>query len=376
MRRKFGVNGPEGREEVWERCGGSGKLWMMLRAIAAVLLFAPMATAGKAGDIARAIRENSFDRNECYRVRDLTIVKEDLRIYLADGHLIFSKPVAGRRTAAVFTADVEAGDGELILLPPDLAERRAMAYYTKSPNLDEHFRTAVFLFTGDDYDSLVSQFPKSPANRKTPELAPLMDEEWTPVLRNLGESYQTRLTLDLLGGAARRPGLFAAMVSGNKLGNVDVVVDPDNAEQILAGQVTTRDDRVYFDTWTSFRSRSSRENPAPLKTGLVTSDYRIESTIAPDFSMSVMTRVKVRTTADGTVAARFEISPSMKVSEVRVDGRPAEVLQRDSLRSNLGLMGNGAFLVVPPEPLRAGREYEFEFHHSGQVIHDAGDHVF
>ena len=34
------------------------------------------------------------------------------------------------------------------------------------------------------------------------------------------------------------------------------------------------------------------------------------------------------------------------------------------------------FLVVPKEPLQAGREYEFEFHYSGKVIHDAGEHVF
>ena len=33
-------------------------------------------------------------------------------------------------------------------------------------------------------------------------------------------------------------------------------------------------------------------------------------------------------------------------------------------------------LVVPSEPLREGREYEFEFHHSGKVILDAGDRVF
>src|SRR6516225_9336908 len=108
-------------------------------------------TAGTAADIARAIRENSFDRDECYRVRDLKLVKEDLRIYLTEGHLIFSKPVAGRRTAAVFVADVEGGDGEVMLLPPDRAERRSLSAYTTSPNLDEHFRAAMFLFTGDDY---------------------------------------------------------------------------------------------------------------------------------------------------------------------------------------------------------------------------------
>ena len=346
-----------------------------MRWIAALLVLPLPLLAGHAGDIARAIRENSFDRDECYRVRDLTIVKEDLRIYLSDGHLIFAKPIAGRRTAAVFTADVEGGDAEIMLLPPDVAERRALASYIKSPNLDEHFRTAVFLFTGDEYDEIISQFPRSPANKKAPEMAPLMDEKWTSVLRNLGESYQTRLTLDLLGGPAKA-GLFSALVSGNTLGNFDVIVDPDSPEAILAGQVHSRDDRVYFDTWTSFRSRSSRGNPALPGPNLVTSNYRIEATVAPDLSMSVVTRVTVRTTVDGAPAARFEISPAMTVSEARVDGQPAEVLQRDSLRSNLSFNGNGAFLVIPAEPLRAGRDYEFEFHHSGKVILDAGDRVF
>src|SRR2546426_6524296 len=123
-----------------------------------------------------AIRESSFDRNECYRVRDVTLVREDIRIYLADGHIIFSQPVAGRRIAAVFTADVEGGDGEIILMPPNLAERTSLASYIASPNLDEHFRTALFLFTGNDYDQLMSQLPENPTNKKVPELGPVMEE--------------------------------------------------------------------------------------------------------------------------------------------------------------------------------------------------------
>lgn len=348
----------------------------MLRWIAALLVAALPAAAGRAGDIARALRENSLDTSECYRVRDLTIVHEDLRIYLTDGHLIFSKPVAGRRTAAVFTADVEGGDAEVLLLPPDRAERQSLAVYTKQPNLDEHFRAALFLFTGDEYDALLSQFPRSPANRKALEVAPLLAEEWNSVLRNMDESYQTRLTLDLLSRGAPATGLFAGMISGNRLGNFDVIVDPNATEQVVAGQVAARDDLVYFDTWTSFRARSERGNLGPKPTDLVTSDYRIDATIAPDLSMSVVTRVKVRPVQDGMAAALFEIAPAMTVSQVLVDGQPAEVLQRDSLRSNLTYGDNGAFLVVPGVPLRAGREYEFEFHHDGKVIYDAGDRVF
>jgi hypothetical protein len=349
---------------------------MMLRTIALLLVLGLPAAAGTAADLAHAIRENSFDRDECYRVRDLTLVKDDIRIYLTDGHIIFSKPVAGRRTAAVFSADVEGGDAEIIVLPPDRAERTSLARYTDSPNLDEHFRAALLLFTGDEYESLRAQFPNNPANKKTPELGALLDQEWTPVLRNLGTSYQTRLTLDLLGGPGRTPGLFAAMVNGAKLGNFDIIFDPDAPEPLFAGRVVTRDNQLFFDTWMSFEPRSRRARPQPPQDNLALGNYRIEATVNADLSMSVVTHVKVKPAVDGMTTATFDLSPDMEISAVTVDGRPAEWLQRESLRLNLTRGGNGLFLVMPLEPLRAGREYEFEFHYSGKVIHDAGDRVY
>jgi len=346
--------------------------WLVALAIAGHL---PLA-ATTAADVARAIRESSFDRDECYRVRDLTLVKEDIRLYFNEGHLIFSKPVAGRRIAAVFTADVEGGDGEIILLPPDRAERRSLAGYIDTPNLDEHFHTALLLFTGDEYDQIKSQFPRNSANRKAPEIGAMMDEEWTSVLRNLGASYQTRLTLDLLGGRGSRAGLFAAMFRSTKLGNFDVAFDPEGNEQILAGQIATRNDRLFFDVWTSFSARSFRQNPVPRQASLSMRDYRIEATVNPDLSMAAVTRVKVKAAEEGTTATSFDISPEMQITAVTVDGRAAEVLQRESMRLNLTRGGNTLFVVVPPEPLHAGQEYEYEFQHTGKVIHDAGDRVF
>src|SRR5579872_4691403 len=153
-----------------------------MRGIVTLLFLAqaPLA-AGPAGDLARSIRENSLDRDQAYRVRDLTLIKEDIRIYLTDGYLIFSKPVAGRPIAAVFTTDVENGDGEVLALPPTLAERRSLASYIGTPNLDEHFQAVVFFFTGDVYHELTSQIPNNPTNRKAPEMGALMDEQWSPV---------------------------------------------------------------------------------------------------------------------------------------------------------------------------------------------------
>src|SRR5580692_8736334 len=345
----------------------------------ALLLQLPMTAepaAGRAAGLARALRDNAFDRAECYRVRDLSLVKDDIRVYLTEGHLIFSKPVAGHRVAAMFTADTEGGDGEVIVFPPDRAERRSLAAFTHSPNLDDHFRSALFLFTGAEYDDLQSQIAQNSTNKKMPEIGALMDEQWTPVLRNLMESYQTRLVLDLMGGSARPPDLLTAVFDSPKLGTYDLIYDPQNTEQVIGGQIASRDNRAYFDDWFSFTARSFRKNSAPRKLDLVTSDYRIDAAIDLDLSMSAVTRVKIRAPEGGMAAAAFEITPAMTISGVTVDGRPAETLQPESPRSNLLRAGNKMFLVVPAEPLVAGRDYEFEFHHSGKVVIDAGDRVF
>jgi hypothetical protein len=335
----------------------------------------PAGFAGTAADVARAVRDGGFDPEECYRVRDLSLFKEDLRIYLTDGYLIFSRPVAGRPIAAVFSTDTNGGDGEVLLLPPDRAERKSLATYIHSPNLDDHFRAVLLLFTGNPYETLTAQMKQSPSTRKMPDIGALMAERWNPVLHNLAESFQVRLTLDLLGGP-RRGDLLAGLFSSPKLGNFDVIYDPDNPEQILAAQVVTRNNQTFYDTWTNFSVRSVRQNPLPPKQDVLTSSYRIDATLDAGLVLTAVTRVKVKTTLEGTMAVPFEIAPAMQVTEASVDGQPAEVLQRDSLRGSPAHRNNGVFLVAPHEPLHAGREYEFEFHHSGKVIVDAGDRVY
>ncbi|MGB7760619.1 MAG: M1 family aminopeptidase [Bryobacteraceae bacterium] len=340
----------------------------------ALCLAAPV-WAGEADSLARAIRENSFDREECYRVRDLTLAVEDIKIYLTDGHLIFSRPVGGKRIAAVFVADVDGGDAEVILLPPDRAERRSLASYIRSPNLDEHFRTGMFLSTGGIYEALLAQFPSNPTNRRAPEVGALLEEQFTPMLRNLSASYQTRLVLDLLNRTTGSQSVFASVLDSPNLGAFDVIFDPQRAEAIVAGQMTSRDNRLFLDAWTSFQSRSMRSQPGPRAPDLALSDYRIEAAIGGDLELKATTRVKVRPSSSGLRALTFDISPLMTVTSATVDGRPAEVLQRESPRGNALRAGNEMFIVAPAEPLAAGRDYEFAFEHSGKVVFDTGDRV-
>ena len=342
--------------------------------VLALFLAAPV-WAGEAENLARAIQENSFDPQECYRVRDLALVIEDIKIYLTDGHLIFGKPVAGKRIAAAFVADVEGGDAEVILLPPDRAERRSLASYIHSPNLDEHFRTGLFLFTRDTYETVLAQLPSNSANRRAPEVGALLNEQFTPVLRNLSASYQTRMVLDLLNHVAGDGGLFASVLDSPVLGAFDLVYDPLRAEPIIAGQMTSRDNRLFLDSWCSFKTRSMRQAATPPAPDMALSDYRIEAAIGSGLELKAVTRVKVRLSRSGVRALPFDISPLMTVASATVDGQPAEVLQRESPRGNALRGGNEMFVVVPSEPLNAGRDYDFAFEHSGKVVFDTGDRV-
>jgi len=328
-----------------------------------------------ASDVAREVREISLDPGECYRVRDLALPKDEIRLFFTDGYLIFAKPVAGVRMSAVFTAEVEAGDAELLVLPPNRGERRSLASYIGAPNLDEHLAAAVLIFSDDSYAKLTEQIRQNDANRKSPEMGAMMAEHWTPVVRNIAGSFQARLVWDVLLGEPQGHGFLAVSMSGKKLGNFDLYYDRSAREQIVIGKLNTRDNLLFFDTWTSFVAKSYRNRP--IEPDLKLDDFRIEATLQSDLSLNVVTKVKAKPSRATLPVLAFDITHPMRVSAVLVDGRPAEVLQRESMRSELlRNVGNEMFLVVPPTPLEPGKDYEVEFRHEGNVIFDAGNHVY
>jgi len=350
----------------------------MVRLLAA--LFTPVlcfaATGGE--DVAKSLREVELDAAECYRVHDVQLNKDDIHFYFTDGYLIFGKPVNGIRTAAVFTNEVEAGDAELLLLPPVRSERQSLASYTGSPNLEEHISATVFLFADHTYDDLMQQIRANAFDKRSPEMGALMSEQWEPVVRNLSASFETRLLLDLLSPRRRQDGFFIAAVNGKTLGNFDVVYEPRAFEQIGVGQLASRANRTFFDIWTNFEAAPYRKGLHKFqRSELSLKDYRIDATLEPSLNLRVVTRVKVAVAEPGERVLPFDMTGRMHVSSATIDGAPAEVLEADSLRSNL-IRNNGSnlFLVVAPEPLQPGRDYEVEFHHEGAVVEDAGSQVY
>jgi len=339
---------------------------------------AGMLSAATAADLLAEIRAGGLDPDQCYRVRDLSFAREDLRFSFTDGFLIFGKPVAGRRVSAVFAAPTEGGDAELLVMPPTREERQSLAGFTGSPNLNERFLGAVMLFTDGSGEALEAALRARGDPLKSPEMGALLAESWSSVARNLSESFGVRLIEDLMTGPRPGHGFFYAAIRGRQLGSFDAMYDSEAREHIYLGQLNYRDNRAYFDTWASFPARPFRTGARkPAGPGFTQSNFRIHATLEESLLLKARTQLTVTPDTGPLKVLGFEISPAMKVGEVKVNGEPADVFRRESLRANLIRGGdNETFLVIPPEPLEAGRHYEIEVEHEGSPISQAGQNVY
>ncbi len=339
-------------------------------------LWAALGSAGAAGQTAAAIGEQlrrlELDPESCYRVRDLELIREDIRIFLNDGVLIFSQPLEGRRVLAMFRATEPADDAEVLIRPPDRGERASLARATGSPNLNEHFQTAVFVFGDGGAEDLLKEI-EAGRGRSAREEGLLLAGRHTETARNFVQSFQVRLVLDLLT-KEKGNGLFYAAVSSASRGNFDILHDPVLPEQVIVGEVSGA--TGSFRVWTSFPGRS-RRGQSIAREDAVVEDYRIEAAVGEDLRLETRVEAELKPQRRVQGALLFELAPEMVVKTARLDGREAEVYRRESMRSSLiGGLVNDPFVLVLPEPLEAGSRHRLEFELAGNVVRKAGNGVF
>ncbi len=350
----------------------------------------PSAPPSAAADLAKIIRESGMDPAECYRIRDLSFVKDDIKLYLNDGYLIFSKPVLGQRLSALFTADVEGGDGEVIVIPPIRSERQSLAAFTQSPNLDEHVRTILMILTDDSMAVLRTALEhQQDSAKKVPAAGALLAERWDPVVANISGPMQMRLVADLWSARPGKTGLAFFAISGLTLGNFDILSDARSNHRMIIRQRVAREGHDELNVWTDFLPRritsSTSGVPNPIaprpaaqpEPEFTLSRYRIDAEIANDLGVRAVTRVSALIGPDPIRTFAFDIARNMQVTAVRIDGSPVELMRDESQRGRIrGGTEEVEFLAVAPAALAPGSTHEFEFEHRGSVIATRGEGVY
>jgi hypothetical protein len=333
-----------------------------------------------AAAIGAELHRLELDPDACYRVRDLSYERPDARFFFADGWLVFARPVAGHRVAALYRASESSDDAELLLRPSNRSERASLAHSTGTPNMDEHFGMAVLLFSGGGEDLLGAV--RDNGGKPSPERGLLLAAELGDVVRRLASGMEVRIAHDLLTNASRQgEGLFFAAIVGKTLGLFDIVYDPVAYEQVLIGKVVGGSRDASFDVWASFRTRASLRANAPVPSDFTLTNYRIEAFIQPDLRLRVLTRATLRAHRRLEGALALEISPRMHITQASVDEQKVEVFRkaadRDAIAGGGGINSlNETFLIGLPVPIEAGQTREIEIRNDGYLIRKTSEGVF
>ncbi|MBZ5628607.1 MAG: hypothetical protein LAO06_07050 [Acidobacteriia bacterium] len=325
----------------------------------------------------RKLREVGLDPAAVYNVRDAAIQREDLHITLDDGTLAFVRAVDGKITGAFFE-----GEGEVLLFPPDLAERGSLALFTGAAVLEEKFTNAYFRFNDNTAEEL------KPALRAEEE-AQAFVERYDKVVRTLAEADALRLMTAYLNRPTHGDDrLFRARLQGVKLGVFDVYFDTLSPEQIAVLKLTYVGGTGYYDVLCSFPMRSARsrgssvieEPPTPDPGGdrggasaLKVTKYTVKARIEPPHVLAAETQLDIDVQQGGERIEFFELSRYLKLTAVEADGKPVEFLQNEAIAgSALARRGNDVAAVLFPEPLRSGQKLRLKFAYAGNVLSDAG----
>jgi len=325
--------------------------------------------------LSRSLRAASLDPDACFRVREFAYRRNEVRLFLTEGVLIFRKPVNGIRTGAVFLASEATEDAEIMMIPPNRMERRSLASFTGSPNLNEHIQAAVFLFSDGTGEKWMEELSRSETAQRSPERGVLVAERWNEVVRNLSESLETRLLEDLSNGIGPHRGCFFAAVSGKQLGNFDVFFDPRGREELLVGQLENIDGRNRYHFWAHFEPKRSQPRTIPAPIAKI-EKFEVKASVANDLRFSATVRITLRANQDGVRVLPLDLSPRLRILSARWNGEPVEVYQRDALRANLLRNGESeVFLVVPTKPLATGEVGVLEVEEQGELFYRAGNGV-
>lgn len=339
-----------------------------------------------------------LDSARVYQVRDAALERGAVHLSLDDGTIAFTEDVMGRITGAFF-----AGDGEILLTPPNRVERNSMSLFTGMAILEEHFSTAYFRFNDDAANEL------RPDLRPTDQQKEFVDR-WQETARNLATGDANRLLMtfsrmlpvkgqtdsshgqglaSLPVGADR---FLHARLQGNKLGVFDVYFDSTKAEQVQAGQARTAESGGdYYDVWTSFSQnqfsprlqpdsgsakrdeKAGSGNESAPESRIQTLRYTIRTEVRPPKEIHARAQMKFELAQGGSRVLWFELSRFLQIESVTLKGEPVEFIHNPAVEgTQLSRRGNDLVAVVLPEPTRAGQEIELEFVYGGEVLAEAG----
>ncbi len=330
---------------------------------------APTPPVAPAVRLQHELDQVSLDPGQIYDLRDARLVRGGVSFYFDRGFIGFLRPVDGVVTGAIF-----AGDGEVLLIPPDPVEKLSLAQFTGSAVLEERFDFVYMRFTGREAQELLAQARRP--DPKDPEQPGDFAGHWAPMVERLNPVYSVRVLQDLLGERDRP--FFTAQVEGLHLGMFNITDDQRLSENVSVTAIRKEQGISYSDVWCSYSSRGRRPPSSPLEDGNARAlSYDIRTHIARDNSLEGQTIVELQSLSARDRLVTFKLSSRLHVESVQgEDGSKLPVLW-PTWKSKEGVAERQSdwLAVVLPAPYPLDAKFHLTFTYSGNVIADVGNGV-
>jgi hypothetical protein len=316
------------------------------------------------------LRSVGLDTNLVFKIRNATLDRSELHLYLNDGIIGFTQTVDGRITGAYFT-----GDGEILIRPPNNSERSSLGLFTGLGVLNEQFGAAYLRFNDDTARDL-QQYLRPIDDEKADFVAANSD-----TIGHLAEMDGMRMLSSFTSHYPQDHYLHIRLV-GPKLGAFDAFYDSMAEEQITVGKFTDKGQGTFYDVWMSFVARATGNikptdrliDPWKSYEAVRVTQFKIKSRLIPPQRIEGDANLSLSTVHGGQRLLFFELSRFLKVQKVTLEGKPLEFLQNESVDgTELARRGNDLVAVVLTDPLTDGQQFQLHFEYLGNVMEKAGE---
>ncbi len=332
----------------------------------------PRPMQGDADEILAELADLRLDKTQIHSIRDVTLRRDVISLSFERGAIAFLEPVRGRVTGAIFV-----GSGDVLVIPPNDVERRQLNKFTGSPILNEEFNAAVLRFTDDTYEEILRIMEDRAAEDvRADELETLL-----PWDQNLGDLFlrQNFRILSSYLGSNETP-FFFGMLSGKTLGWFDVLYDEVLSEEVFVSASAVGPTPELPDIWASFVKRSEARNPERAdrtnQSSIDVLSYDIDTTIEPGRGVVVNAVVNFLPNRNGERALIFDLARTLRVTEVRSEGRPLPFFQHPENSTFAEYGGLNEVVVVLGRPTVIGEDVMLEFSYEGRVLQRRGRSVY
>jgi hypothetical protein len=311
----------------------------------------------------------AMDSSKSAHTENVVIVRDHVRITLADGTIQFLQPANGVVFGAVFH-----GTGKVQADPPDPIEAQQLRLLTKQDKLEMAFTDATFSFTDGLLDEIAKQVKWQPAGPAGDDLYTKRQKE----REDYGAEYLPRLFKSVLSGDPKRTAYFLADLKTQEKGWVEVRDDAMQLEELRIGRWANVGGGSLQDIWMSFPAggrnpRRAYDDPAARQDFLIPS-YQINTVLTDNADLNATARATVQPRYSGEQILLFSLDSNLRVSSVKdAQNRSLEFFQPRERKDRNQSYGDYVAVGLK-EPVQAARAEVLEFQYGGKrVVRRVGD---